>query len=111
MNRGEFRNWVRHTLSSKDRWTVDPIHNGGRGRLLVHFGGESGKYIHFNNGEVDLGTYEHAYPHIGDALFKPDWRQTFDSNKAAWAYMLLVEPRMAEIFATAEKARVRQFFA
>jgi hypothetical protein len=77
----EFEAWKKWTRESGHRWKVDPIHNGLGGRdLLMFIGGESGKYLRFDNTDtLEIGSYEGAIPHIGEADFHMEERITFDS--------------------------------
>ena len=78
----EFGAWKKWTRESGCRWTVDPIHDGRGGRdLLLFIGGESGMYLRFSNGDtLEIGSYEGAVPHIGEAVFHMEERMTFDSS-------------------------------
>lgn len=77
----EFAAWKESTRESGYHWTVDPIHDGRDGRdLLLFVGGESGKFLRFNNWDtLKIGSYEGAVPHIGEAVFHMDERITFDN--------------------------------
>ena len=66
----ELKQWLAVTENSRYQWTEDEItRRNGRG-ALYYFGGENGVYIQVQpDGELSLGTYEGAFPHIGEALF------------------------------------------
>ena len=66
----EMRQWLAVTENSQYQWTEDEITRlNGRG-ALYYFGGEDGVYIRIQpEGELSVGTYEGAFPHIGKALF------------------------------------------
>ena len=66
----ELKQWLAVTENSRYQWTEDEITRlNGRG-ALYYFGGEDGVYIRVQpDGELSLGTYEGAFPHIGEALF------------------------------------------
>ena len=66
----ELQQWLAVTENSRYQWTEDEItRRNGRG-ALYYFGGENGVYIQVQpDGELSLGTYEGAFPHIGEALF------------------------------------------
>ena len=66
----ELRQWLAVTENSRYQWTEDEVTRlNGRG-ALYYFGGEDGVYIRVQpDGELSLGTYEGALPHIGEALF------------------------------------------
>ena len=55
----------------------------GRG-LLYYTGGEDGLYMEISeDGLLEVGTYESAIPHIGDAFFTPKAeKQCADKNEA-----------------------------
>lgn len=71
MTKTEFEAWKAHTATSKQVWILDPVHNGFNGQAaLMHKGGEFGSFIRVEiDGTVTVGTYEDAYPHIGEAAF------------------------------------------
>lgn len=73
------------TREADHLWTVDPIHDGRDGRdLLLFIGGESGKFLRFSNWDtLEIGSYEGAVPHIGEAVFRMEERMTFDSSVLA----------------------------
>lgn len=52
-------------------WTKDPVHNGLDGvDLLMHIGGTDGQFVRVDQaGNVEVGTFEGAIPHIGEAAF------------------------------------------
>lgn len=80
----DFKRWLEITRSSEDGWVEDHITRlNGRGALFYK-GGESGHYIRISpEGMLTVGTYESAYPHIGEAIFSPAAQHRFeDFNKA-----------------------------
>jgi hypothetical protein len=81
MTPAEFEAWKKWTKESGYHWTVDPIHDGRDGRdLLLFVGGESGKFLRFNNWDtLEIGSYEGAVPHIGEAVFHMEERMAFDN--------------------------------
>ena len=81
----EFDTWKKWTRESGHRWIVDPIHDGRGGRdLLLFIGGESGKLLCFSNWDtLEIGSYEGAVPHIGEAIFQIEERKTFESHVLA----------------------------
>ena len=91
MTMQEFENWKQHTATSSKTWTIDPIHNGKKGRdLLAHIGGEAGEFIRISDGgEVSLGSYTDAVPHIGEAEFKVRGRKQYESFSVAVARCVL----------------------
>ena len=66
----ELRQWLAVTENSRYQWTEDEITRlNGRG-ALYYFGGEDGTYIRIQpEGKLSVGTYEGAFPHIGEASF------------------------------------------
>ncbi len=66
----ELKQWIAVTANSQYQWTEDEITRlNGRG-ALYYFGGEDGVYIRIQpEGELSVGTYEGAFPHIGEAVF------------------------------------------
>ena len=66
----ELKQWLAVTANSQYQWTEDEVTRlNGRG-ALYYFGGEDGVYIRVQpDGELSVGTYEGAFPHIGEALF------------------------------------------
>lgn len=70
MTDAEMRQWLAVTENSRYQWTEDEVTRlNGRG-ALYYFGGEDGIYIRIEpEGELSVGTYEGAFPHIGEAFF------------------------------------------
>jgi hypothetical protein len=70
MNQKEFELWRAVTASSTHKWVEDAIFRlNGRG-ALYYTGGENGVYMKIpKDGMLELGTYEGALPHIGEAIF------------------------------------------
>ena len=70
MTQEEFARWQAITMSSSHRWVEDAVTRlNGRG-LLYYSGGETGTYMRITpDGKLQAGTYEDAYPHIGEASF------------------------------------------
>ncbi|KAF5038192.1 hypothetical protein DSECCO2_556850 [anaerobic digester metagenome] len=84
MDQKECENWIAVTASSSYKWVEDRIsYLNGRGSLY-YTGGEDGVYIQISNdGTLKIGTYEGAFPHIGEALFKVKEEQKYaDFNEA-----------------------------
>lgn len=90
MTKPEYARWLAWTLSAAARWTVDPIHNGrNEADLLIHKGSpETGAFINIRNGELSLGNYTDAVPHIGEAAFKVGAKRQFGSNADAIKYAI-----------------------
>ncbi|MDD3778434.1 MAG: hypothetical protein PHU76_01820 [Synergistaceae bacterium] len=87
MTQNEFDYWQSVMQSSKYRWVEDSITrlNGNGG--LYYTGGEDGCYMRLSpDGKLTVGTYEGAFPHIGEALFTrqaehqyPDFNAAFEA--------------------------------
>lgn len=83
MSPAEFKAWSGHTQRSRNGWQRDDVTLHNRGVYLLYHGGESGTYVKLEGSTVEVGTYEGAIPHIGEALFKPRGSKTFaDANGA-----------------------------
>lgn len=67
----EFAHWTAKTQSSRHRWMEDEIVRlNGRG-AMYYLGGEDGIYLHIHtDGRLEIGKYEGAVPHIGEAFFE-----------------------------------------
>lgn len=72
MDTREFEHWQAVTSSSRYMWVEDAVTRlNGKG-CLYYCGGESGVYMRATqDGLLQVGSYEGAIPHIGEALFKP----------------------------------------
>ena len=70
MTKEEFESWKAYTAASAHRWQEDAIFRlNGKG-LFYYTGGEDGMYIEIRkDGALEVGTYEGALPHIGEAMF------------------------------------------
>ena len=77
MTKDEFALWQTITGNSCFHWTEDAIFRlNGRG-AFYYIGGEDGGYMRIHkDGSLEVGAYEGAIPHIGEAVFIPAWRQT-----------------------------------
>jgi len=84
MTEQEFNFWWDETQKSTYQWRRDLIISGNTKlkaqrennpaleRELFYKGGENGIYIDIDGtGMVEVGEYEGAYPHIGEAMFTP----------------------------------------
>lgn len=72
MDQREFEHWQAVTSSSQHMWVEDAVARlNGRG-CLYYTGGESGIYMRITQeGTLQVGNYEGAVPHIGEALLGP----------------------------------------
>lgn len=69
MNKDEFEAWSEETARSKGCWMSDPIAES-KGGWLFYRGGESGRFIMISSsGYLQVGLYDWAIPHIGEAVF------------------------------------------
>lgn len=70
MTKDEFAYWQSRIQNSSFQWTEDEIFRlNGRG-AFYYTGGEDGIYIKIHkDGRLEAGTYEGAFPHIGEACF------------------------------------------
>lgn len=71
MDMNEYRAWMAETKKSETQWNFDFISWHNKKEILAYTGGVNGQYVSIEqNGEMQIGTYEGAYPHIGEAIFK-----------------------------------------
>ena len=70
MTKEEFATWQAITESSRNKWVEDDFFRlNGHGEFY-HIGGEEGQYIKIHkDGRLEVGEYEGAFPHIGEAMF------------------------------------------
>ena len=72
-------------------WKIDPIHNGIGDDLLMYRGEVSGQYIQVyerdGKSSVTFGSYDYAYPHIGEASFTPVAESVFTSFQEAMDFV------------------------
>ena len=69
-------------------WVKDAIHNGeeGRARLWYKphvFDCRGGLYVRRTGGTLSIGTFSHAVPHIGEAIFTTITTRYFNSAAEA----------------------------
>ena len=85
MTQEEFSYWQARTESSRYQWTEDEIFRlNGRG-AKYYIGGEDGTYMRIEkDGLLEIGTYEGAIPHIGDAFFKPEIEKQYKNFDTAF---------------------------
>lgn len=101
MTEKEFTDWTAKTQGSRHRWTEDDIVRlNGRGALFYR-GGEDGVYLRVHkNGWLELGRYEGAVPHIGEASFAVLAKHQFPNypDALAAAIQLGGKPLVADLF-------------
>lgn len=70
MTAKEFKYWQAVTESSRHSWREDSVTRLNGQGALYYTGGESGIFMRVTaDGELTVGTYEGAIPHIGEACF------------------------------------------
>jgi hypothetical protein len=91
MTQDEARAWLNATERSRMGWQLDQIHCTSDDALIYKGGSRSGYYINLrkigNTHCVDIGTYEDAIPHIGDAHMMRQGRKPFTSPELAVAWL------------------------
>lgn len=86
MTSQEFEAWMRQTERSKKGWQVDEVLLANRGEHLMYRGGQDGTYVAISTDNiVQVGHYEGALPHIGEAIFTPRGTKEFDSKDDAFS--------------------------
>jgi len=97
MTKDELAYWQSRIENSRFKWTEDEIFRlNGRG-AFYYTGGEDGIYIKVHkDGRLEAGTYEGAFPHIGEAFFTvranrqcKDYNEAFTSAMEAGGTKLL----------------------
>lgn len=84
MDINEYNAWIEETRRSNFNWNMDEVAKENRGEYFFYIGGESGRFIRIDGtGKMDLGTYEEAVPHIGDALFRVEASKQYASQAEA----------------------------
>ena len=86
MTKEEIQAWLARTESSRFRWTEDEVFRlNGRG-VKYYRGGENGVYAEIHrDGRIEIGKYDGAIPHIGEAYFQPIIRKRYADFNAAFA--------------------------
>jgi len=88
----EAKAWKEETSNSKDHWRVDQIHSDQNRDLLLYIGGTNGHYAHvyLANGKavLQVGQYEDAIPHIGEASFKIQGTRKFGTMDDAFVFLI-----------------------
>lgn len=87
----EFAYWQNVTEISKFQWVEDKVTClNGRGQLY-YTGGQDGYYMRiFPDGQFTIGTYEGAYPHIGEAMFTKKAEHKFENENDAFMAALKI---------------------
>ncbi len=81
----ELKYWQEVTNISTSQWVQDDVTSAnGRGHLF-YIGGETGHYMRISpDGNLEIGAYEGALPHIGEATFKPKAKHKYDNINDAF---------------------------
>ena len=80
MTKHELEYWQAITENSKYHWTEDRITSLNGNGALYYKGGESGRYIRISpDGNLSAGTYEDAFPHIGEACFTREAEHQYEN--------------------------------
>lgn len=89
----EYAAWTNTTNQSRNVWTRDEcFEHNQKLSLFAYFGGENGVYVRITKeGELEVGRYDGAIPHIGEAGFRVVGKKNFSSESAAFQ-------RAAEMF-------------
>ena len=89
MTRQEYEAWLNETEASAYKWTEDVIFRlNGRGAFFYR-GGVDGQFVEVaSNGLLEIGTYEGAIPHIGEACFRTHASKQFPSFDKAYTATL-----------------------
>lgn len=107
MEKQEFEYWQAVTQSSVHRWVEDAITRLNGGGALYYKGGEDGSFMRLSaDGKLTVGTYEGAYPHIGEAFFMQQSEHQYDSFDEAFkaACQLGGTDFMADAFSAPDSA-------
>ena len=91
MTKDEFALWQAITENSRFHWTEDAIFRLNGCGAFYYIGGQDGGYMRIHqDGRLEIGAYEGAIPHIGEALFIPkSEKQYADFNEAFTAVIQL----------------------
>ena len=85
MTHEEVKAWLARTESSRNRWTEDEIFRLNGHGVKYYRGGESGKYVEIHqDGRLEIGEYDGAIPHIGEAFFQPVVRKRYEDFDTAF---------------------------
>ena len=85
MTKQEFEYWQAITDGSAHRWVEDSITRLNGNGALYYTGGEDGVYMRLSPvGKLTVGTYEGAFPHIGEAVFSPKMERQYDDINGAF---------------------------
>ncbi len=94
MTEQEFEYWRSITDISTSQWVEDSVTKlNGKG-YLYYIGGDDGYFMRISpDGKFTIGTYEGAYPHIGEALFTPKAEHKYENVDGAFMAALKIGGR------------------
>jgi len=70
MDKIEFDAWMAETRRSIRNWRMDDLRYENDGEILAYKGGARGVFILAEaDGTVEIGDYDGAIPHIGEAFY------------------------------------------
>ena len=78
-------------MSNAGYWNVDPIHNGLAGAAFLAYvaapkDSTSGVYVRIEtDGTLDIGDFNSAVPHMGEAEYFPKVHEKFDNMNFAFS--------------------------
>lgn len=83
----EFKAWSDDMKAARGRWSLDRVHDGRNGDLLLFLPDTTdqtkGVYVSVRGKTADAGVFEGAIPHIGEAVFRSRWSKEFSSHDEA----------------------------
>lgn len=90
MTKKEYREWQELTAASETHWVLDEITWLNQHEALLYRGGQNGAYILAKaDGTAEIGKYEGALPHIGEAMFHPLYSNKVGKNAKAALHIAL----------------------
>lgn len=107
MNQKELVYWQTVTANSCHRWVEDVNTRLNGHGILYYTGGESGIFINIEvEGNLKIGTYEEAIPHIGEAIFVVKAEKKYNNFDEAFqtACQFLGKKFLADMF-SADQSR------
>lgn len=105
MEQREFEHWQAVTSGSRHMWVEDAVTRRNGYSRLYYSGGESGIYMRIDpGGRLQIGNYEGAVPHIGEALFKPGMEKECGSFNEAFRIVCEMggQKFLADIFSNSQ---------
>lgn len=106
MTQDEIKAWLAVTGSSSTRWTEDAVFRLNGHGAKYYRGGKNGVYttIH-QDGRLELGNYEGAIPHVGEAYYQPVVRCRYEDFNTAFAKAIefLGTPFLLDMFSLSDE--------